>query len=833
MEKYFFVDNSVNSGTKINCKTGSVLKEYNVISLSSGETVSITLNNLSNDTILCVNEVHTRLGGVFAYSIHLTDEDGEEIYFRDYEQSANAANGYFIRLPHYDNKITLCFVGEYGEALLESVTVLRESELSHDKMTVSFFTPKLHSDIQKTVSEVSEFCKNIERTERFKTAISFEMLYMNRSDRQITEQLKKWITVAKKCNVSLIVNLNSWWSGTPAFSDGLGGRFTDFEYQQVTYDRRKKEYDFSVPNMWANMPWLTMNNTHLNNARNERLHNVYALVMKIAKDASFKNIDVFLDNEPAYWALFAYGGDADSGGDFSSWVREDALKDGVVFKDYEPLNNNNRRWLLDNMNRYITELAKSCDDNKVYTHVFPFAGYPYMDTKHSQWETHITPYSRLGVESSTWEDERIYDYAVRFGRFGNINAERACIHNFDFIKQNYIYGLNISQIFNFVDTDASDVLKKEKELDGMKVQPCDYPIPVLRLDAFNNTLDFDFITEKENIGIYDYRNRRGIRPNNEGKGKFTIDLGETEKYGKKLVIELWAFCDKNNGGITLTVSNNKGTEEIIEMPEYCNEGKPYYISISLDSYNKNDCLNISFEIENNDFGSDWCKQNYIWDLRVLKPHRTVAGHTNGYLFSADEMRALNRIFGEKDDCLIKKFKYNKIDNSNIEVGGFLGMNDGFLQIMRTKPQDYLWEPIADLVLDDNSNIYLKDDEKGNYHIASVYEIPKYAFGKIDCKDGHIINAYFESYEFKGRITKIQNRKAFPKAESGKIFIESKNKTMAFSVGRECSIELENAPYKCAYAYKSEDEIFKVGNKITVRYTKEEKIDMPYRALSVK
>ena len=65
--------------------------------------------------------------------------------------------------------------------------------------------------------------------------------------------------------------------------DGTGGHFGDVRYQQIGYSRfdtyddpglkafmdaespgiYSKHYGLTVPNMWSNTPWLTMNNDRL------------------------------------------------------------------------------------------------------------------------------------------------------------------------------------------------------------------------------------------------------------------------------------------------------------------------------------------------------------------------------------------------------------------------------------------------------------------------------------------------------------------------------------------------------------------------------------------
>lgn len=659
---------------------GAVSYAADAAGLSCGEDISFTLTDIPDEGILEIEELHRKAQGVFAYSVSCCDNTGEEmLYFRSYEPCADAPNGFFIRLPDKCGKeaeITIHI--EHGTVFLHSARVYSLSDIKTDEaMLAGFFTPPYRAaEPEITVKAVEQLCSAVTPQSRMKPMVSFEIPYMNRSDREVKMQFSYWLDTAVKTDTPLFVNLNSWWGGTPGGPDGKGGFFGDAEYQQVCFDPATLNYSLSVPNMWSNTPWLTMNHPVLNNARKQRLARVIRILQQTVAEYSavqrVPEISVFLDNEPAYWAAFAYGGDPDAGGDFSPFLTADAKKDGVEFARNEPLGEAQREWLLKNMSGYINSLARVCSEQRghepiilksgrevpvahrissnVYTHVFPFACYPYMHPQHPQWETHITPYAKLGIESSTAEDSRILDYAVRLGTFADINAERACMHDYDFYLQNYIYGADACMIFNYRGGDAEAVNEQGMGFENAKIPERDFPIPVVTLDIFNERMDNPAIVSSENMGVFGYRNRRVLRPESLGTGKMLIKAGKASDYGDNITVELWAFSHSSTGCISLSVGKTpRADKRSVYVPEHGNEGSPVTVDISLKGFDADDTVWLLAEIRADTFDADWCMLNYIWYMRLMRRHPVSSGHANGFRFSAAELRALNRAAAKRAD----------------------------------------------------------------------------------------------------------------------------------------------------------------------------------------
>lgn len=669
---------------KCDVSVGSVAYSANAISLKAGQTYSFSLIAAAEERLLELEELHCRNDGVFAYSVSSVDEQGEQmLYFRDYEPSADAPNGCFIRLPENlspsSGRITFKISVEYGTVRLYAARLypMKLLESPEEKMLAGFFTPPFYTnDRDKTVDGIKKLCNAVTPQSHMLPMISFEIPYMNRTDREISEYFSEWLEIAVQTNTPLFVNLNSWWGGTPGGPDGKGGYFGDIEYQQVSFDPATKEYRLSVPNMWSNTPWLTMNHPVLNRLRTQRLGVTIRLIQRIIAERSvvgtIPSVSLFLDNEPAYWAAFAYGGDPDAGGDFSPFLLEDAAADGVEFPEGRALEDTHRGWLLKNMNRYITELAQVCHEQEceepvvlcggkeiksshpitanVYTHVFPFAGYPYMNFDHPQWETHVTPYAKLGMESSTPEDTRILDYAVRMGTFGNINSERACMHDYDVFLQQYVYGSDACMIFNYREGDAEAVDALGRQFENELVTERDFPIPVVNVDVFNDGMSDPAIITSKNMSVFGYRNRRVLRPEKLGTGSMLIRAGKAGDYGKEMAVELWAFSHRETGRITLSVGRSpEAAKRSVYLPEHGNEGSPITVDISLSGFEPQDTVWLLIEIRADTFDADWCMLNYIWNIRLMRRHSNRAGHTDGFRFSAPQLRRINRMLACRAD----------------------------------------------------------------------------------------------------------------------------------------------------------------------------------------
>lgn len=174
------------------------------------------------------------------------------------------------------------------------------------------------------------------------------------------------------------------WAGIPAgVPDGAGGLFTDVPYQQITWDpadslddpglkpllgeRYDVRFGLTVPNIWGNTPWLTLNHPRLNQFWRLRLIQAIRVWNGERERLSRSGRSYLLPGqlstgeETVYWAkgVDDTGYTAANGGkprtallaDFNPFTVADALADRIVLDPKDGLDRNERWWLHQNLAR--------------------------------------------------------------------------------------------------------------------------------------------------------------------------------------------------------------------------------------------------------------------------------------------------------------------------------------------------------------------------------------------------------------------------------------------------------------------------------------------------
>ena len=222
-------------------------------------------------------------------------------------------------------------------------------------MNVGMCFPRLtYADYAKDLALLQTMKRDTADLTHFYLAPGIEVNFMNRSDAQLEEQFRYIFRLGRDADLPLIFNFNSWWDCTPCGRDGEGGYLNDIPYQQITYNPLTGKKTLSVPNIWRNTPWLTMNHPRLNALRAQRLRQTMACFAKVrarffARYGAEPQVKIFIDNEPTYWSQFAYCTSPDSGGDFNERCIADAARDSVDLEPKGPaLTLPQREWLLKN-----------------------------------------------------------------------------------------------------------------------------------------------------------------------------------------------------------------------------------------------------------------------------------------------------------------------------------------------------------------------------------------------------------------------------------------------------------------------------------------------------
>jgi hypothetical protein len=294
--------------------------------------------------------------------------------------------------------------------------------------------------------------------------------------KQLADDLGK---LATEKNIKLVLGYPTTWSFSPLNTpDGCGGTFRDIPYQQIGYskfdnydDPELKEYmdsckpgwydvhyGLTIPNHWSSVPWLTMNNKVLNEARQKGIAQCMEYLNPWFAEMEHKNLSgnllgIIGEDEPVYWTRFVdvfedgYGR-VNNGVpredlllDFNWSVIQDAAKDGVTLDPVDGLDQKEKKWLYRNLTNYNLMIATAIrrsirkeaitvnsdslefpkDDRSASQYVYWTGGkgYPLDDRYHPQWESTVFSGSGVGLG----KDVNCYLRGREFGRVANSDFE--------------------------------------------------------------------------------------------------------------------------------------------------------------------------------------------------------------------------------------------------------------------------------------------------------------------------------------------------------------------------------------------------------------------------
>ena len=675
---------------------GSIKKDWPCI-LLSGENDFIRFvcpeNSDSDVWVLELDELHQKVDQPFSYQILINDAPA---YLRTMEPESDTLCPCFVKLRlQAGDSIT---IRSNAAAPIRFTDIFLHSDLkaiqaSYDEpMEIGLCFPRFtYSDHSADLALMCKIRDDFADLKHFTIAIGVEVKYMLLSDVQLKDQFDYIINLAARAGVNLIFNFNSWWDGTPDGRDGKGGYFSDMEYQQVVYDSRTGKKLLSIPNLWRNTPWYTMNHDHLNMVRKKRLAcTLDILGQKTAKlrceNNRIPNIRLFIDNEPTYWAEFAYTASPESGGDFNEHCIAAAAKDGVDLEPHGSLTHEQKEWLVHNHCTYMTDLSEAYHTQtsreygvvtaghtiytnhylaeNTFTHIMPYTGYPYADGGHLRYEEHVNPWVRLGVECNGFQDERVLSYMNATGRYAQVNAERCCYVTSDFHQQFYAHGAVCDIIFNyFYDADRQD-LHALDDLDDLVMPQLTYGTPVMSWRGYDGALTGGQIIAKQNMEIAPLRERRVLRPANLGKGFITFSIGNISDYPHGGWLELTGLIRPANGKVTLSVGTASDSFSLVmELPDRDVDyleiplRVPLTEVLAVNSDLQTDLtlyMRLDFE---NLYYDDWAQMNGIWKIRSVAAFpdlkdasALLPAQPSALPLTLREARALSLMVSYRTDC---------------------------------------------------------------------------------------------------------------------------------------------------------------------------------------
>ncbi len=492
-------------------RAGNVEESREVLVLEPGSDVAFRIpEELGNQTALALElqEVHKRTDNPISYDIEL---NGYRIYERKTNPSSDGANHYYVRMNKADllDENTVRIVNTGGEAvrfgcfwMYENLEALLNEENAYRKMDVILFQPGLtYTDAEKDLATLQKIEEEYSGYGMYQTGVAFDIYYMNLEKKDLYARVDWIMELVSRTDLSLYLDLNSWWSGTPGGMDGQGGFWKDITNQQIIYDpddvNGRGQWQLTTPNMWSNTPWLSLNNQWYNTVRNQKLEELSSYIAAKKADLSLQgrpvDVHIFMENEPIYWAYSHYNSATVSGrADLSYRVLEEARRQGFDLDPTDGMGEEEQKWMLDNLTDYIQKegdavqkgiaseavlidhgtviLPETYLSEDSFSHIMmTYDNLPEFmtETTYAFWEAHVVDCLRLGLELCTNKEMESTDmaYIVARGRYADINAERSAMGNFNFLTSLYQWGSDCGIIFNYYNGDQALVAAADRDLE--------------------------------------------------------------------------------------------------------------------------------------------------------------------------------------------------------------------------------------------------------------------------------------------------------------------------------------------------------------------------------
>ena len=492
-------------------RAGNVEESREVLVLEPGSDIAFRIpEELGNQTTLALElqEVHKRTDNPISYEIEL---NGDRIYERKTSPSSDGANHYYVRMSKGDlldeNTVRIVNTGEEAVRfgcfwMYENLEALLNEENAYRKMDVILFQPGLtYTDAEKDLATLREIEEAYAGYGMYRAGVAFDIYYMHLEKKELYARVDWIMELVSQTGLSLYLDLNSWWSGTPGGMDGQGGFWKDITNQQIIYDpdnvNGRGQWQLTTPNIWGNTPWLSLNNQWYNTVRNQKLEELSSYIAAKKAELSLQgrpvDVHIFMENEPIYWAYSHYNSDTVSGrADLSYRVLEEARRQGFDLDPTDGMSEEEQKWMLDNLTDYIQKEGDAVQDGIASEAVLVDHGTVIMpdsflsedsfshimmtydnlrefrtETTYALWETHVVDSLRLGLELCTNGEMESTDmaYIVARGKYADINAERSAMGNFNFLTSLYRWGSDCGIIFNYYDGDQALVAAADRNLE--------------------------------------------------------------------------------------------------------------------------------------------------------------------------------------------------------------------------------------------------------------------------------------------------------------------------------------------------------------------------------
>ena len=459
--------------------------------------------------ILEIQEIHNRRPDAFGYTVLI---NGEEVYFRTYQELGAGPNHYFVEVPkgllHEGSPLKICLRHEGGgplsigrvwayENFFERVAKL---EGFSKPMGILFPTSSIRIEGEEKKKKGAE--AELERLKEMKRLFSGFRDYapvgfmtfaggygQGDPDQGRKALLEKAVFSSELGMPALWIVNGTGWGGKPTCADGQGGFFSDIQYTRTVYDASLGTYRASWPNMWGNTPGTALRNPVMNAFIERRFQ-------KMFEDFQQQLALMRLDGKPAQPILVREF--APASGEISQAVIEEAVKDGLDLNPADGMSTGERLWMHRNAVKTWKEFAESTteaagrdvvivDHGKVelpqeqlfdnlYSHPDFLTDSPMNDPRWGGGQHGMVDGLWSSGEMGTgvnYRDVAMYDYLRARGKLSMINMERTILkEDFSVMKRHYERGFQFLCFFN---ADPGDE-KFVKSVDGIADEPMDPPV---------------------------------------------------------------------------------------------------------------------------------------------------------------------------------------------------------------------------------------------------------------------------------------------------------------------------------------------------------------------
>ena len=404
--------------------------------VQGGPPVTFVLNNhgRSKDLTLVLREFRTEIDGHVAYLVKV---NGRTVTFRNRKFHGAGPATAFIDIPN----------------AMDGATELHVKLINKCDVPVHFAEAILYSDVQafarrEELVQPMYLAPTIESLDP-RIFAKIRQLFPNRSDMTLgycvptlpvacwppagqLAYLKQAIALSHHFDMPLEIQSITWWGGTPGGFDGVGGRWHDPTYQQVTYWPERKEFGLSVPNMWSNTPWLTVRNERLDNFKSGAFWQFGAMLQQLPETDAKRIFSVVLDNEVTYWCAVDPGEPAGVEGDFNPSMVAAAKAVGVDLNPEQGESHAAKHFLRQSLLYYNSQmnaairkgLGQSPLADRVYTHTFINRTGGLFDNLVDAAKVGVLKYGRFGGEwSDVFKDMALLEQFREIGVPAGVNRE--------------------------------------------------------------------------------------------------------------------------------------------------------------------------------------------------------------------------------------------------------------------------------------------------------------------------------------------------------------------------------------------------------------------------